>query len=72
MITVYDFMNMCVNEEQPFILYDMTKSEEVWKGTQDDIPYEYQNMLVWSFDGVLPILYGGKAPEAITLNIETE
>lgn len=72
MITVYDFMDLCINDEQPFSLYDMTAEEVVWTGVKEDLPEEYEYLQVWGFDGIMPILYGGKAPEAITLNIETE
>lgn len=67
MITVYDFMNLCIGDSQVYMLYDISTDQIVWVGRIDELPDEYANLEVGSFDE----LVGGPMKE-ITLNIDTE
>ena len=70
MVTVYDFVNMCITDEQRFRIYDMHKEENIWEGEGADLPYELGDATVWSFDSVMP--FGDKPHDGvITLNIDS-
>lgn len=66
MITVYDFMNLCIDNLQVYELYDISTDQIIWFGRIDDLPDEYANLEVTSFDELT-----GQSSE-ITLNIDTE
>jgi hypothetical protein len=66
MITVYDFMDLCIGNFQIYKLYDISIDQIIWSGCIDDLPDEYANLEVTSFDELT-----GYSKE-ITLNINTE
>ena len=41
MITVYDFMNLCIDNLQVYKLYDISVDQVVWSGCIDDLPDKY-------------------------------
>ena len=62
-MTVLDFANMCVDSDSLILrLWDMDKEEEVYAGYANELPFQYEDAEVESFD--LPV----KAGE-ITLNV---
>ena len=64
MLSVYDFIDLCITDEQVFSLWDNATESVIWTGTKDDLPDEYEYLNVWSFDGVLKDC-------VITLNFDT-
>lgn len=66
MITVYDFMNLCIGNFQVYELFDISTSKVVWTGCIDDLPEKYEYLEVGSFDEIT------ENSKIITLNIDTE
>ncbi len=66
MITVYDFMYLCIGNLQVYKLYDISIDQIIWSGCIDDLPDKYADLEVTSFDELT-----GYSKE-ITLNINTE
>ena len=65
MITVYDFLDLCIEKSfQTVALYDMDSGEIVYKGSAEDVPYEYSEMEVWSWDCLT------KGSDVFTINID--
>ena len=66
MITVYDFMSLCIVDFQVYNLYDFSSDRIIWSGCIDDLPDKYADLEVASFDEVTA------ASKEITLNVDTE
>lgn len=63
-MTVYEFMSLCIDKSLcNVILWDIDNEEEIYNGPGDEIPTEYEDAEIGSFD--VP------TQESITLNIET-
>lgn len=64
-MTLYELINLCI--EPSFLkvkIYDVNKCEDVWEGFGDEIPEEYEDLEVSSFD--LPV------KDSITFNVDLE
>lgn len=74
MITVYDFMDLCVDNGQIYELYDAAVGAVTWSGTIDQLPDKYEYLEVNSFDSVLYGIESLKSGyyQTITLNVDTE
>ena len=53
MIAVYDFMNLCIDDDQIYTIYDFSKGDVVFTGTIRELPDELDNYNVVSFDSTL-------------------
>ena len=61
-MSVYDFIDMCIEPSMLQVsLYDVNLSEVVWEGYGDELPEEFEDAVVDTYD----VPYDG----AITLNI---
>ena len=60
MITVYDFMNLCIDDDQIYTIYDFSKGDVVFTGTIRELPDELDNYNVVSFDSLFIIKLTGK------------
>lgn len=65
MITVYDFMNLCIDDDQIYTIYDFSKGDVVFTGTIRELPDELDNYNVVSFDSITN-------DKIITINIDSE
>lgn len=65
MITVYDFMNLCIDNDQVYSIYDFSKGEIIFTGTIRELPDELDNYNVMSFDSIT-------IDKIITINIDSE
>ena len=50
MIDVYDLVNLCIDDSIILNIYDNESERVVWSGPASDLPDEYGNMMVDSFD----------------------
>ena len=64
-MTVYEFLNLCIDDTQKFALYDFSKDEIVWLGLAEDLPERLEDCEVSSFDGITN-------PNVMTINIDSE
>lgn len=65
--TVYDFLNIfCDPDDQQVAIFDLTKGEEIYRGTRDDMPTEIMNLEICSIDTL------HEATQVLTLNVETD
>lgn len=64
-MTVYEFLNLCIDDTQKFALYDFAKDEVVWLGLAEDLPERLEDCEVSSFDGITN-------PNVMTINIDSE
>ena len=65
MIVVYDFMNLCIDDDQIYTIYDFSKGDIVFTGTIRELPDELDNYNVVSFDSITN-------DKVITINIDSE
>ena len=65
MIAVYDFMNLCIDDDQIYTIYDFSKGDVVFTGTIRELPDELDNYNVVSFDSITN-------DKVITINIDSE
>lgn len=66
MINVYEFIDLCIDGSMLNVeLWDVDKEEQVYSGTLDDMPEEFQTAYVTSYD--IPMMEG-----MLTLNITIE
>ena len=65
MIAVYDFMNLCIDDDQIYTIYDFSKGDVVFTGTISELPDELDNYNVVSFDSITN-------DKIITINIDSE
>ena len=65
MIAVYDFMNLCIDDDQVYDIYDFSKGDVIFTGTIRELPDELDNYNVVSFDSV-------GDDRIITINIDSE
>lgn len=65
MIAVYDFMNLCIDDDQIYTIYDFSKGDVVFTGTIRELPDELDNYNVVSFDSITN-------DKIITINIDSE
>lgn len=65
MIAVYDFMNLCIDDDQIYTIYDFNKGDVVFTGTIRELPDELDNYNVVSFDSITN-------DKIITINIDSE
>lgn len=64
-MTVYEFLNMCIDDTQKFALYDFARDEVVWMGQAQDLPERFDDYEVSSFDGITN-------SKIMTINIDSE
>ena len=65
--TVYDFLDMFADPDmQEVAIFDLTKGEEIYRGTRDEMPTEIMNLEVCSIDTL------HEATKVLTINVETE
>ena len=64
-MTVFEFLNLCVDDTQKFALYDFAEDEVVWMGLAEDLPERFEDCEVSSFDGITN-------PNVMTINIDSE
>lgn len=63
---VYDFLGIfCDPNDQQVAIFDLTKGEEIYRGTRDEMPTVIRNLEVCSID----TLY--EATTVLTINVET-
>ena len=63
--TVYDFLDMFADPDmQEVAIFDLTKGEEIYRGTRDEMPTELENLEIMSIDTL------HEATKVITLNVE--
>lgn len=66
-ITVKHFCDMCIEPSlQKIKLYNCNTEEDVWEGFADEIPDEYENWCISSWDCII------SPSETLTLNIFEE
>lgn len=65
MIAVYDFMNLCIDDDQIYTIYDFSKGDVVFTGAIRELPDELDNYNVVSFDSITN-------DKIITINIDSE
>ena len=65
MIAVYDFMNLCIDDDQIYAIYDFSEDNVIFMGTIRELPDELDNYNVVSFDSVTN-------DKIITINIDSE
>ena len=67
-ITVNDFLDLfCEPDKQEVAIYDLNDnvSEEIYRGTLDDMPTDIQNLEICSIDTIYD------ATKVITINVDT-
>lgn len=65
--TVYDFLgNFCDPDDQQVAIFDLSKGDEIYRGTRDEMPSDIQNLEVLSIDTL------HEATQVLTLNVETD
>lgn len=65
--TVYDFLDIfCDPDDQQVAIFDLTKGEEIYRGTRDDMPTDIMNLEICSIDTL------HEATQVLTLNVETD
>lgn len=65
--TVYDFFDIFADSDtQEFALYDLKTNKEVFRGTRDDLPGDYQDLEIQSVDNLT------EPTMVLTLNVEVE
>ena len=63
--TVYDFLDMFADPDmQEVAIFDLTKGEEIYRGTRDEMPGELQELEIMSIDTL------HEATKVLTLNVE--
>ena len=63
--TVYDFLDMIADPDmQEVAIFDLTKGEEVYRGTRDEMPNDLQDLEIMSIDTL------HEATKVLTLNVE--
>jgi hypothetical protein len=63
--TVYDFLDMFADPDmQEVAIFDLTKGEEIYRGTRDEMPGELENLEIMSIDTL------HEATKVLTLNVE--
>jgi hypothetical protein len=63
--TVYDFLDMFADPDmQEVAISDLTKGEEIYRGTRDEMPTELENLEIMSIDTL------HEATKVLTLNVE--
>ena len=65
MIAVYDFMNLCIDDDQIYAIYDFSEGNVIFIGTIRELPDELDNYNVVSFDSITN-------SKIITINIDSE
>lgn len=65
MIAVYDFMNLCIDDDQIYAIYDFSEDNVIFMGTIRELPDELDNYNVVSFDSITN-------SKIITINIDSE
>lgn len=65
MIAVYDFMNLCIDDDQIYAIYDFSEGNVIFMGTIRELPDELDNYNVVSFDSITN-------SKIITINIDRE
>ena len=65
MIAVYDFMNLCIDDDQIYAIYDFCEGNVIFMGTIRELPDELDNYNVVSFDSITN-------SKIITINIDSE
>ena len=66
-LTVDDFLDIfCDPDDQQVAIFDLTKGEEIYRGTRDDMPNEIMNLEICSIDTL------HEATQVLTLNVETD
>lgn len=65
MIAVYDFMNLCIDDDQIYAIYDFSEGNVIFMGTIRELPDELDNYNVVSFDSITN-------SKIITINIDSE
>jgi hypothetical protein len=64
---VYDFLDIfCDPDQQEVAIFDLTKGEEIYRGTRDEMPTEIMHLEVCSIDTL------HEATKVLTINVETE
>lgn len=65
-ISVYDFVQLCCDPSMLMVvIFDLAIGEELYRGYADEIPEEYEDMKVWSFDAP----FGGT--DTLEINVDT-
>jgi hypothetical protein len=65
--TVYDFFDIFADSDtQEFALYDLKTNKEVFRGTRDGLPGDYQDLEIQSVDNLT------EPTKVLTLNVEVE
>ena len=63
--TVYDFLDMFADPDmQEVAIFDLTKGEEIYRGTRDEMPTELENLEIMSIDTL------HEATKVLMLNVE--
>lgn len=63
--TVYDFLDLFADPDmQEVAIFDLTKGEEIYRGTRDEMPTELQELEIMSIDTL------HEATKVLTLNVE--
>ena len=63
--TVYDFLDLFADPDmQEVAIFDLTKGEEIYRGTRDEMPTELENLEIMSIDTL------HEATKVLTLNVE--
>lgn len=65
MIAVYDFMNLCIDDDQIYAIYDFSEGNVIFMETIRELPDELDNYNVVSFDSITN-------SKIITINIDSE
>lgn len=64
--TVYDFLDkFCDPDDQQVAIFDLAKSEEIYRGTRDKMPSDIQDLEILSIDTL------HEATNVLTLNVDT-
>lgn len=63
--TVYDFLDLFADPDmQEVAIFDLTKGEEIYRGTRDEMPSELEELEIMSIDTL------HEAAKVLTLNVE--
>lgn len=69
-ISVYDFVQLCCDPSMLKVaIFDLAVGEELYRGYADEIPEEYEDMKVWSYDAPVSMDYGGT--DTLEINVDT-
>lgn len=68
-ITVWEFVQLCCDPSMLKVdIFDLASGESVYKGMADEIPADYEDMKLWSFDAP----FGGTDTLEINIDMSEE